>query len=244
MVDSPVAVPRHIAIIMDGNGRWAKARGLARVAGHEEGARSVRKITRYCRRLGVQALTLYSFSTENWGRPDDEVTALMSLLLRYLVHEREEILGNDIRLMHSGQAERLPPDVQDALFQLERDSANCEGMVLNLALSYGSRQEILRAVRVLAERVARGELAPESIDEAALEQHLYTAGLPDPDLLIRTSGELRLSNFLLWQVAYAELYVTEQAWPDFREEQLDLALASFAGRQRRFGLTGEQIQSP
>ena len=244
MADSPVAVPRHIAIIMDGNGRWAKAQGLPRVAGHEEGARSVRKVTRYCRRLGVEALTLYSFSTENWGRPDDEVTALMSLLLRYLVHEREEILGNDIRLMHSGEAERLPADVQDALFQLERDSAGCQGMVLNLALSYGSRQEILRAVRAVAQRVVDGDLDVDAIDEAALEQQLYTAGLPDPDLLIRTSGELRLSNFLLWQVAYAELYVTQIAWPAFREEQLDAALASYAQRQRRFGLIGEQVQSP
>jgi undecaprenyl diphosphate synthase len=243
MADSPAPVPRHIAIIMDGNGRWAEGQGLPRVAGHEEGARSVRKITRYCRRLGVEALTLYSFSTENWGRPEDEVTALMGLLLTYLVQEREEILGNDIRLMHSGQAERLPPHVQDALFQLERDSADCEGMVLNLALSYGSRQEILRAVQGVAQRVADGELAVADIDEEALESHLYTAGLPDPDLVVRTSGELRLSNFLLWQIAYAEIYVTDVAWPDFREEQLDAALAAYTQRQRRFGLTGEQVQT-
>ncbi len=242
MADSPAVVPRHIAIIMDGNGRWAEAQGLPRVAGHEEGARSVRTITRYCRKLGVEAVTLYSFSTENWGRPDDEVTALMGLLLRYLVQEREEILGNDIRLVHSGQAERLPPGVQEALFELERDSADCEGMVLNLALSYGSRQEILRAVQAVATEVADGSLSVDDIDEAALERHLYTAGLPDPDLLIRTSGEMRLSNFLLWQIAYAELYVTQTPWPAFREEQLDAALADFARRQRRFGLTGEQVE--
>lgn len=241
MADAPRAIPRHIAIIMDGNGRWAQAQGLPRVAGHEAGARSVRAITRYCRKLGVEAITLYSFSTENWGRPDDEVAALMGLLLQYLVQEREEILGNDIRLMHSGQAERLPDHVQEALFQLERDSEDCEGMVLNLALSYGSRQEILRAVRAVAQQVADGELRPDDIDEATLEQHLYTAALPDPDLVIRTSGELRLSNFLLWQVAYAELYVTDDAWPDFREAQLDVALEAFARRQRRFGLTGEQV---
>jgi undecaprenyl diphosphate synthase len=243
MADTPRAVPRHVAIIMDGNGRWAKAQGLPRVAGHEEGARSVRAITRHCRKLGVQALTLYSFSTENWGRPDDEVNALMELLLTYLVHEREEILGNDIRLMHSGEAERLPPGVQEALIRLERDSAGCEGMVLNLALSYGSRQEILRAVRAVAQQVADGALDVDAIDEAALERQLYTAGLPDPDFVIRTSGELRLSNFLLWQVAYAELYVTQTAWPAFREADLDAALADYARRQRRYGLTGDQVET-
>ncbi len=234
--------PRHIAIIMDGNGRWAQAHGHPRVIGHREGALSVRAITRECRRLGVEALTLYSFSTENWGRPDDEVAALMGLLLEYLVSERAEILDNDIRLAHAGQVERLPDNVQEALYELEAASAHCESMVLNLALSYGGRQEIVRAVQRIAEAVAAGALAPADIDEACVSSHLYTAGLPDPDLVIRTSGELRLSNFLLWQVAYAELYVTELPWPAFREDALHEAIAAYHQRQRRFGLTGAQVQ--
>lgn len=227
---------------MDGNGRWAGARGLPRIKGHEEGVHSVRAVTRACRKLGVEALTLYSFSSENWGRPEDEVTALMSLLQHYLEAEREEILDNQIRLTHSGEVERLPESVQLGLRFLEGLSADNEGMVLNLALSYGSRQEILRAVRSLAGKVAGGELRAEDIDEARFGSELYTAGLPDPDLVIRTSGELRLSNFLLWQVAYSELYVTPVPWPEFREEQLEEALAEFSRRQRRFGLTGQQIE--
>ncbi|MEE2827666.1 MAG: isoprenyl transferase [Myxococcota bacterium] len=240
---TPASVcPRHIAIIMDGNGRWAGARGFDRIKGHEEGVHSVRAITRACRRKGVEALTLYSFSSENWGRPDDEVTALMGLLLQYLEAERDEILDNQIRLTHSGEVERLPRAVQTALEVMEGLSADNEGMVLNLALSYGSRQEIVRAVRSVAGRVERGELRADEIDEEHLESALYTAGLPDPDLVIRTSGELRLSNFLLWQVAYAEIYVTPVPWPEFREAQLEEALEEFARRQRRFGLTGQQIE--
>ena len=237
-----VAIPRHVAVIMDGNGRWARARGLPRVRGHEEGVNSVRAITRACRKLGVQALTLYSFSSENWGRPEDEVAALMALLLHYLEAERSEIVDNKIRLMHSGDVDRLPKEVQLGLEFLEGLSTDNEGMVLNLALSYGSRQEITRAVRALASKVASGELQPEDIDEDSIEAHLYTAGLPDPDLVIRTSGEMRLSNFLLWQVAYAEIYVTPVPWPEFREEQLEEAFAHYAKRQRRFGLTGQQIE--
>jgi undecaprenyl diphosphate synthase len=233
--------PRHIAIIMDGNGRWAQAHGEPRVVGHREGALSVRAITREARRLGVEAITLYSFSTENWGRPDDEVMALMGLLLEYLLSERGELLDNDIRLTHAGQVERLPSNVQDALYELEEASAHCESMVLNLALSYGSRQEIVRAVKQIVDDVAAGTLDPDSIDEDTVSSRLYTAGLPDPDLLIRTSGELRLSNFLLWQVAYAELYVTELAWPEFREEALNEAIAAYHLRRRRFGLTGAQV---
>ena len=234
--------PRHRAIIMDGNGRWAQAHGHPRVLGHREGAISVRAVTREARRLGVEAITLYSFSTENWGRPDDEVAALMGLLLEYLKSEREEILGNDIRLAHAGQVKRLPQNVQDALYELEEASAHCTGMVLNLALSYGGRQEIVRAVQRIAEEVSDGTLKPGEIGEDTVSAHLYTAGLPDPDLVIRTSGELRLSNFLLWQVAYAELYVTELAWPAFREEALREAIAAYHQRRRRFGLTGEQIE--
>jgi undecaprenyl diphosphate synthase len=236
------ALPRHIAIIMDGNGRWARARGLHRVAGHAEGVKSVRAITRECRRLGVEALTLYSFSTENWGRPAEEVAALMGLLLHYLGAEREEILGNEIRLAHAGDVSQLPEDVQGALAELERASAGNQGMTLTLALSYGARQEITRAVRRIAGRVARGELAAEEIDEAIIASNLDTAGLPDPDLVIRTSGELRLSNFLLWQVAYSEIYVTDLPWPEFREAQLGEALEAYQGRQRRFGKTGQQIE--
>ena len=235
------APPRHIAIIMDGNGRWAKARGLHRVAGHAEGVHSVRAVVRECRALGVEALTLYSFSTENWKRPAAEVDALMGLLVHYLEVERSEILDNGIRLSHAGDATRLPANVQEALFELEAASAHCDRMVLNLALSYGAREEITRAVRSIAGRVARGELAVDDIVEATIDASLDTAGLPDPDLVIRTSGELRLSNFLLWQVAYAELYVTDVAWPDFREEQLHEALAAFGQRERRFGRTGEQL---
>jgi len=234
--------PRHIAFIMDGNGRWAQAHGHPRVIGHREGAVSVRTITREARRLGVEAITLYSFSTENWGRPDDEVLALMGLLLEYLLSERGEILDNDIRLTHAGEVERLPPNVRYALYELEEASAHCRGMVLNLALSYGGRQEIVRAVRQIAEKVVTGAITPDAIDESTVNDHLYTAGLPDPDLVIRTSGELRLSNFLLWQVAYAEIYVTELAWPEFREEALGEAIAAYHLRKRRFGRTDAQTE--
>ncbi len=239
---APPAPPRHIAVIMDGNGRWARGKSLHRIEGHREGVHSVRAVTREARKLGVEALTLYSFSTENWGRPDAEVHALMGLLLHYLHAEREEILGNSIRLMHSGDVSRMPGDVQRALEELEAASADCEGMVLNLALSYGSRQEITRAVRGIAEEVAAGALAPEAIDEAMITAGLDTAGLPELDLVIRTSGEMRLSNFLLWQVAYAEIYVTTTPWPEFREAQLREAIDDYHRRQRRFGLTGEQLE--
>ncbi|HCP46080.1 MAG TPA: isoprenyl transferase [Deltaproteobacteria bacterium] len=237
------AVPRHIAIIMDGNGRWARSRGLARVQGHAEGVNSVRTVTRACRRLGVQALTLYSFSTENWGRPDGEVSALMELLAHYLEAERDEILSNGIRLTHCGEIERLPDGVQKLLLDLEEQSKDGDGMVLNLALSYGARQEILRAVRMLAAEVKSERITLDEIDEDLLSSSLYTAELPDPDLVIRTGGESRLSNFLLWQVAYSEFYVTTTSWPDFREPDLQLALDDFRGRQRRYGLTGQQVGS-
>ena len=226
---------------MDGNGRWAKGRGLPRIRGHEEGVHSVRSITRACRKMGVEALTLYSFSSENWGRPEDEVEALMQLLVHYLKEEQEEILENRIRLIHSGDTERLPADVQAGLAFIEELSAGNKGMVLNLALSYGSRQELTRATQLLARQVQEGTLSPEDIDEERITAQLYTAGLPDPDLVIRTSGEMRLSNFLLWQLAYAEIYVTPVPWPEFREEQLQEALDEYSRRQRRFGLTGQQV---
>ena len=240
----PPAVPRHIAVIMDGNGRWAHSRGLPRIKGHEEGVHSVRAITRACRELGVEALTLYSFSSENWGRPEDEVAALMQLLVHYLKEEQQEILENRIRLIHSGETERLPEEVREGLAFVEALSAENQGMVLNLALSYGSRQEITRAARALGHKVAAGEIRPEEIDEASINEELYTAGLPEPDLVIRSSGEMRLSNFLLWQLAYAEIYVTSVPWPEFREEQLNEALDEYARRQRRFGLTGQQVEQP
>ncbi|HCH61703.1 MAG TPA: isoprenyl transferase [Deltaproteobacteria bacterium] len=233
--------PRHVAIIMDGNGRWAESRGLPRVKGHEEGARSVRAIVRECRKRGLDALTLYSFSTENWRRPKAEVGALMTLLQQYVLQERREILDNQIRLKAIGQIDRLPLFVRLPLQALVRESANNTGMTLNLALSYGARAEIVSAMRELAEQVRRGRLQPKAIDAAMISQHLFTAGLPDPDLLIRTSGELRVSNFLLWQIAYAEIYVTDVAWPDFREAELEEALASFGSRERRFGKTGRQL---
>ena len=238
---SNTALPRHVAIIMNGNGRWAEARGLPRVKGHEEGARSVRAIVRECRKRGVEALTLYSFSTENWRRPKAEVGALMTLLQQYVLQERREILDNNIRLRAIGQIDRLPLFVRMPLRALVRESAGNTGMCLNLALSYGARAEIVSAVQSVAELVKKGRIAPNQIDEALISQHLFTAGQPDPDLLIRTSGELRVSNFLLWQIAYAEIYVTDVAWPDFREPELDRAFASFGHRERRFGRTGNQL---
>ncbi len=234
-------VPRHVAIIMDGNGRWAEARDLPRVKGHEEGARSVRAIVRECRKRGVEALTLYSFSTENWRRPKAEVGALMTLLQQYVLQERREILDNNIRLRAIGQIDRLPLFVRMPLKALVRESAGNTGMSLNLALSYGARAEIVSAVRAISEQVKKGRVKAAAIDEQLISDHLFTAGQPDPDLLIRTSGELRVSNFLLWQIAYAEIYVTDVAWPDFREPQLAEALSSFGRRERRFGRTGQQL---
>ncbi|MFZ5476408.1 MAG: isoprenyl transferase [Myxococcota bacterium] len=236
-------LPRHVAIIMDGNGRWAESRGLPRVKGHEAGAESVRDVTRACRELGISALTLYSFSTENWKRPEDEVGALMGLLARYLAEERREILDNGIRLNAIGQIDRLPLAVRAALKELMLASRDNKGMVLTLALSYGSRAEIVDAAKALAKKCAAGRMRPDQIDEAAFSAELATAGLPDPDLLVRTSGELRLSNFLLWQLAYAEIYVTDTLWPDFRRDELKAALEAFGKRERRFGKTGAQMRA-
>ena len=234
-------LPRHIAIIMDGNGRWAEARGMARVKGHEAGAESVREIVRECRKRGVEALTLYSFSTENWSRPPDEVTALMTLLKRYVVSERSELMEQGIKIRVIGQVQRLPLFVRKPLKALCRESASNDGMTLNLALSYGGRADIVAAVQELARDVKDGKLAPEQIVERNIDEHLSTAGLPDPDLLIRTSGEMRVSNFLLWQLAYAEFYVTDVHWPEFRTAALDEALAAYRRRSRRFGRTGAQV---
>ena len=240
---SPGRVPRHIAIIMDGNGRWAETRGRPRYEGHAYGARSVRKIVTAARESGVEALTLYAFSVQNWERPDVEVERLMELLLDYLVSERETILKNGIRLQGIGQVERLPPKVLRQLRFLEEESADHSDMVLTLALSYGSREEIVEACRAIARDVAAGRLSPEEITEAVVDRYTFTNGLPPLDLLIRTSGELRLSNFLLWQAAYTEIVVTDVLWPDFDEPEFFRCIETFRGRERRFGKTGEQVAS-
>ena len=236
-------VPRHVAIIMDGNGRWAQARDLPRSRGHEAGAESVRAVVRECRKQGVEVLTLYSFSTENWSRPPEEVSALMSLLKRYVLQERSELMEQGIRIQVIGQISRLPLFVRKPLAVLCKDSQANHHMVLNLALSYGGRAEIVAAVRQLARDVVAGEIDADAITEQMVTERLDTAGLPDPDLLIRTSGEWRLSNFLLWQTAYTEMYVTDTHWPDFREDHLQSAFDSFAGRRRRFGKTDAQLET-
>ncbi len=235
-------LPRHIGIIMDGNGRWAKARGLSRLKGHREGAESVRTVVRTCRQLGVEALTLYAFSTENWGRPKSEIRGLMELLERFLASEEQEMIDQSIRLTTIGQTERLPRRLQAALKKTMAATAAGEAMVLNLALSYGSRAEIIAAARKAAAAVRAGRLEPEDIDEAFFMSQLQTAGLPGVDLIIRTSGEHRLSNFLLWQAAYAELVMVETYWPDFREQAFIEAVAEFQRRERRFGLTSAPAQ--
>lgn len=234
-------LPRHIAIIMDGNGRWAKKRGLPRVAGHREGVKTVRRVVELCGNLGVEVLTLYTFSTENWRRPIEEVSALMKLLMRTLQKEIDDLMKNDVRIMIVGDLDRLPAETAQGMRDGVQRTANNKGLVLNLALNYGSREEIVQAVRRLAKAAVQGEIDPDAIDDAMVSQTLYTAGLPDPDLLIRTSGELRLSNFLLWQLAYTELFVTEVYWPDFQKADLLAAIAGYQGRERRFGKVSEQL---
>jgi undecaprenyl diphosphate synthase len=228
-------LPRHVAIIMDGNGRWAQKRLLNRVKGHEKGVEVVRNIVRTCRQLHIGVLTLYAFSTENWQRPKTEIKALMALLKSFLKKELPELQEQRIRLGVIGQPHRLPQDVQQALQGAMCATEGNDRMLLNLALSYGGRTEITEMVQQIAERVAGGTLAPGQIDEALVADHLYTRGLPDPDLLVRTSGELRLSNFLLWQLAYAEIFVTETLWPDFTPEEFVAILAQYQKRDRRFG---------
>jgi undecaprenyl diphosphate synthase len=228
-------LPTHIACIMDGNGRWAERREKARFLGHHEGVSSVREVTEACAEIGIDYLTLYTFSTENWERPDPEVNALMELLIHTIQEERATLMENDIRLRTIGDLSELPSACQEALEQTKADTADNDRMSLTLALSYSGRTELVQAVRALAERVQQGDLAPDDIDDALLESHLDTADMPDPDLLIRTGGEYRLSNFLLWQCAYTELFITEEYWPDFRREQLYQALRSFQDRDRRYG---------
>lgn len=227
--------PRHIAIIMDGNGRWAKRQGLPRIAGHEAGAKTVREIVTHCARRNIEALTLFSFSTENWKRPREEVEFLMGLYAQYLVAERDTIMSNNVRFLHLGRRAGLPQEVLSEMDATVAMSRTNTGLKLSLALNYGSRDEIVDAVRSIAAKVRAGLLDVEAIDESTISSELYTAELPDPDLLIRTANERRISNFLLWQISYAELFVCEKLWPDFTTQELDAAIADFAGRERRFG---------
>jgi undecaprenyl diphosphate synthase len=236
-------LPRHVGIIMDGNGRWAEAQGRARLDGHREGSSSVRDVTRCARRLGIEALTLYAFSSQNWSRPSLEVAGLMELLREYLVKERSEILDNQIRLNAIGELDRLPPWVREPLDGLRDESAGNTGMVLTLALSYGGREELVRAAQALARRVAAGELSPDEVSPELIERELWTAELPPVDLIVRTSGENRVSNFLLWQGAYAEYVFTDTLWPDFRADELLDAVEHFQNRERRFGLTSAQLRA-
>ena len=228
-------LPRHVAIIMDGNGRWAQQRGLSRVEGHKRGKDSVRAVVEAACDLGLEYLSLYAFSTENWSRPRTEVSALMGLLRRYLRTELKKMMERNIRLVAIGDLSRLPPPVQA---YLERDieaTKSNTGMTVILAVSYGGRADLVNAARAMARECTAGRLRPERIDEDVLNAHLSTAGIPDPDLLIRTSGEMRVSNFFLWQIAYSEIYVTETLWPDFREPEFQAALAEYQQRERRFG---------
>src|SRR5437868_145448 len=228
-------LPQHVAVIMDGNGRWAKQRHLPRIEGHRVGVESVRAIVRACGEVGIKYLTLYAFSVENWNRPKDEVDMLMKYLARYLKSEIGELNRNNVRLEVIGQIYRLPEFVQEQLKKTRAALANNTGLTLILALSYGGRTEIVEAVRAIAEKAKAGQLEPAEITEQTISQHLYTRHYPDPDLLVRTSGEMRVSNFLLWQISYAELVVTSTLWPEFRKPQLFQALEEYAGRHRRFG---------
>jgi undecaprenyl diphosphate synthase len=231
----PARLPRHIAVIMDGNGRWAVDRGLPRSSGHARGADSVRATVTECCKLGIGQLTLYSLSVENWKRPKDELDFLMALLKRYLIEQRSEIMDQNIRFAVIGRRGGLPDEVLAEIDETTRLSRENTGLTLCLAINYGGRTELVDAARTLAERVQRGELRPEEIGEEQVSAALYTAGMPDPDLLIRTAGEMRVSNYLLWQISYAELWVTPTLWPDFEPAVLHEGLRDFAGRNRRFG---------
>ena len=235
------AVPKHIAIIMDGNGRWAKGRGLPRIEGHRQGAKTVRMVVEECRKIGVQHLTLFAFSTENWNRPGAEVTGLMKLFEQYLESELEKLLKNDIRLRAMGDLSKLPKGVRGLLERNQERTKDLTGMELILAVSYGGRDEITNAAKQIAEKIKSGELDPSQITEKVFAENLYLSDLPDPDLLIRTSDENRISNFLLWQLAYSEIVVTPVLWPDFSKEEFFKCLEIYSRRSRRFGLTEEQI---
>jgi undecaprenyl diphosphate synthase len=239
----PEKIPRHVAIIMDGNGRWAKRQGKPRLFGHKNGVTSVQEIVECAGDLGVEVLTLYAFSTENWQRPADEVGGLMGLLKMYLQKELTKMVKNSIRLTCIGDISKLPKDVRDVLENTKQQTANNTKLTLNLALSYGGRAEMIQAVQQIAIDVRDGDLEVSAIDEALIDSHLYTAHLPDPDLLIRTGGEARLSNFLLWQASYSEIYFTDTMWPDFRRDAFCKAIEEFQSRERRFGKTSAQVES-
>ncbi|WP_430410296.1 isoprenyl transferase [Kordia sp.] len=234
-------LPKHLAIIMDGNGRWAKQKGKLRVFGHENGSKAVRRTIETCGELGIANLTLYAFSTENWNRPRLEVEALMRLLVSSLRKELKQLVKNNIKLQAIGNLDSLPEKAKKELFEVVEKTKNNTRMTLTLALSYGSREEIKNAVKEICHKVKNNIISLETIDESIINQHLYTQNLPDVDLLIRTSGEHRISNFLLWQIAYAELYFTDVLWPDFSKEHLYEALINYQNRERRFGKTSEQI---
>ena len=236
-----VGSPRHIAIIMDGNGRWAKKRGLPRIEGHRQGSKSVEKIVTACRERGVKYLTLFSFSTENWNRPKDEIDGLMSLFKLYLSSQTKKLIKNGIRLRAIGDLEKFPKDVLAKLRQAEEKTKDFKQMTLILALGYGGREEITDAVKKIAQEVKLGELAPEEINNDLIKSKMWSSDIPDPELLIRTSGEMRISNFLLWQLAYSEIVVTKVLWPEFDGEVLENCIEEFQKRERRFGLTSEQI---
>jgi len=237
----PAKLPRHIAIIMDGNGRWARKKLLSRIKGHEKGIDAVRDVVEACREMGIQYLTLYAFSVENWRRPASEVNALMRLLRNYLIKERDNLLKNEIRLKAIGDLERLPENVRETLFEVIEDTKGGEKMTLILALSYGARWEIVKAALRIARDIKEGKIREEEVSPDVFSNYLTTAPFPDPDLLIRTSGELRLSNFLLWQLAYTELYITPTLWPDFTKKDLIQAILDYQKRERRFGMTSDQI---
>jgi undecaprenyl diphosphate synthase len=242
MLEMSETLPRHLAIIMDGNGRWAKGMGRPRALGHEEGAKMVKRIVKSCAKKGIEYLTLFAFSTENWLRPKKEVNTLMRILVKSLRSELQTLVENDIQLRTIGDTKNLPEVVQSELEEVVTQTKSNTRMVLTLALSYGSRQEIANAVQEISAKVKKGLISPSDIDEKLINSHLYTCFMPEVDLLIRTSGEYRLSNFMLWQCAYAELYFTDTYWPDFDSKELDKALASYQKRERRFGKTTEQLQ--
>lgn len=236
------AVPKHIAVIMDGNGRWAKQRGMRRIRGHYAGAQAVRRIVEACRYIGVEVLTLYAFSEQNWSRPIDEVSGLMTLFDFYIKRERKRLHQHGVCVQVIGDRHKLSAKLQRSIADIEAHTFENNHLLLQIAVSYGGREEIVHAARALAHAVANGDLSPDDVTAKVFESHLYTAGVPDPDLIIRTSGELRISNFLLWQMAYSEIHVTETLWPDFDEHHLVQAFEAYSARERRFGKTGAQIR--
>lgn len=237
------SIPNHIAIIMDGNGRWAKQRGLPRVAGHRRGVETVRSVVELSAKLNVKYLTLYTFSTENWNRPKDEVSTLMRLIVKSLQNETDELHANNVKLTTIGDFSHLPDIVRNELIQATEKTKNNTGLVLNLALSYSGRWEIIKAVKKIAEEIKDGKMSVEEITEKYFSSKLDTAGIPDPDLMIRSGGEMRISNYMLWQIAYSEIYITSTLWPDFKAHDLLLAIEDYQRRERRFGLISEQVKN-